>query len=264
MFQSWSSFYSFRHKKEHEERYFHSKEVQEFLDGVIATARERVESIPKGQRYWRAQLGSHDEPCCDFDGQLVDYRTVPYSAKRMKPLPKKASEGRVNPKGIPYLYLSTDEKTAISEVRPCVGSYVTVVQFETQKDLKVIDCSCGEINPMDITASDLDKLFHLKPPGPEEVTKTVWRCIDLAFSEAVDRSDTTPDYIPTQIIAELFKRNGFDGIKYMSLFNSGKNLALYDIDSAKQKDDDGKVIQIKKDGVIFQADSSVYIQQIKP
>lgn len=255
MFQSWSSFYSFRHKKEHEERYFHSKEVQEFLDGVIATARERVESIPKGQRYWRAQLDSDDEPCF-FDNQLVDYRKVPCSAKRMKPLPKEAPEGRVNPKGIPYLYLSTNEKTAISEVRPWVGSYVTVVQFETQKDLKVIDCSCGEINPMDITASDLDKLFHPKPPGPEEVTKTVWRCIDLAFSEAVDRSDTTPDYIPTQIIAELFKRNGFDGIKYMSLFNSGKNLALYDIDSAKQKDDDGKVIQITK--------MELYFKQIHP
>lgn len=251
MFQSWSSFLSFKEKKEHEERYFHSKEVQEFLDEVMIAAHERIEFVSMGQQYWRAQLCSDDMPCFDFDGQIVDYNPVPYTAKRMKPLPEKATEGRVNPKGIPYLYLSTDEKTAISEVRPWVGSYITVVQFETCRDLKIVDCSRCDIDPMNTTVRDLDLLWKLVPPEPEEATKIVWRWIDMAFSKPVDRCDSSADYVSTQIIAELFKTNGFDGVKYRSLFNGGKNIALFDIDSAKQRENSAKVIQITKMEVDF-------------
>jgi len=245
MFESWDSWLSFRDKKKLEERYFHSKQVEEFLAEVIATARDRVESISKGQQYWRAQLGCSDDPCYDFDGQIVGYNAVPYPTARMKPLCAKTSEGRINPKGIPCLYLSTDEKTAISEVRPWVGCYVTVAQFQILKDLTVVDCSCGEIDPISTSVYDLDKLWKFKEPGPEEATKVVWRWIDMSFSEPIERNDNTADYVPTQIIAELFKTNGFDGIKYKSLFNNGCNLALYDINSATQIGD-GKVLQVTK------------------
>lgn len=246
----WNSFLFFRRKKKQEERYFHDKETQEFFATLLTTAKERIETIPKGQQYWRAQLGCGDDPCCDFDGRLVGYNAVPYSYKRMKPESEKGSEGRINPKGIPCLYLSTDEKTAISEVRPWVGSYVTVAQFETLKDIRVIDCSRSEINPMAETASDLDKLWKLKQPTPKKAIKTIWRWIDLAFSEPVDSEDNTADYVPTQIIAELFKTNWFDGIKYKSLFNNGKNLALFDVSSAEQVGD-GKVLQITNVDVNF-------------
>jgi sarcosine oxidase delta subunit len=251
MFQSWSSFLFFREKKSHEERYFHSEKVQEFLNAVLDTGRERFELIPEGQRYWRAQLGSDLWPLDDGDGQVVDYRPVPYPAKRMKPLPEKASEGRVNPRGMACLYLATDEKTAISEVRPWVGSYVTVAEFETRKPLKVVDCSRCEIDPVVGTVRDVDMLFRLKPPSPEETTEIVWRWIDLAFSQPVDRDDSTADYVPTQIIAELFKTNGFDGIKYKSVFNGGKNLALFDLGSAEQIGE-GKVVQVTKIELDFQ------------
>lgn len=119
MFKSWNSYLSFKDKKK-QERYFHDKKDHEFLADVLATAQERVELIPKGQQYWRAQLGCDNAPIYD-DGQIISYNSVPYSAKRMRPLADKAFEGRINPKGIPFLYLSTDEKTAISEVRPWVG-----------------------------------------------------------------------------------------------------------------------------------------------
>jgi hypothetical protein len=172
----------------------------------------------------------------------------------MKPLTEKATEGRVNPKGIPYLYLATDQKTAISEIRPWVGKYVTLAEFETCKDLTLIDCSRFDIDIMNMTARDLDMLWKLRPPEPEEATRTVWRWIDMSFSKPVDRDDrggSTADYIPTQIIAELFRANGYDGIKYKSLFNGGKNIALYDIGSAKQKNDSAKVIQITKIEIDF-------------
>ena len=243
----WNSYLLFRNKKK-EIRYFNDTESQELFDTLLTTAKDRIESIPKGQRYWRAQLGYKDDPLYD-NGQIVDYNAIPLSVERMKPLADKACEGRINPKGIPCLYLATDEKTAVSEVRPGVGSYVTVAEFETLKDLKVIDCSRG-INPMNVTVPDFDKLFKLKQPTPEEAIKTNWRWVDKEFSEPVERKDNTADYVPTQIIAELFKTNGFDGIKYKSIFSNGKNLALFDINSAKQIDN-GKVIRVTKIDVDF-------------
>ncbi len=245
----WNSFLIFREKKRKEERYFHNNETLKFFNRLLTTAKERIESIPKGQQYWRAQLGCDDDPLYD-NGQIIDYNAIPLTFERMKPLADKAREGRINPKGIPCLYLSTDEKTAVSEVRPRVGSYVTVAQFETLKDSRIIDCSLGEINPMNVTVADLDKLYKLKPPTPQEAIKTIWRWIDIAFIEPVNRDDNTADYVPTQIIAERFKMNGFDGIKYDSLFNSGKNLALYDINSAKQIDN-GKVIKVTRLDIDF-------------
>ena len=255
MFQSWSSFRSFKDRIEHEERFFHSQEIQEFLAEVLATACDRVESIRKGQRYWRAQPGSALRPPDNGGGQIVDYCCVPHLPERMKPLPEKAREGRVNSRGIPCLYLATDETTAISEVRPWVGSYVTVAEFETCKPLTLVDCSRCEINPVVKTASDLDMLWKLTPPKPEEIPQIVWRWIDLAFSEPVDREeeDSTVDYAPTQIVAELFKSNGFDGVKYRSVFNGGKNIALFDIHSARQvAEGNGKVVQVTKLDLGFQ------------
>lgn len=251
MFRSWSSFLSFRDEKKHEERYFHSREAQEFLDGVLATAADRVEPIAKGQRYWRAQSGSALWPLDDGAGEDVDYCRIAYRPERMKPVPEKAREGRINSRGIPCLYLATNEKTAISEVRPWVGSRVTVAEFEICEDLDVIDCSGCEIDSVVKKASDLDMLYKLTPPEPEEIPQIVWRWIDLAFSEPVDREDSTVDYIQTQIIAELFKANGFGGVIYRSVFNGGKNLALFDIDSACQVGE-GKVVQVTELDLNFQ------------
>ncbi|MFL6450471.1 MAG: RES domain-containing protein [Bryobacteraceae bacterium] len=55
-----------------------------------------------------------------------------------------------------------------------------------------------------------------------------------AFSTPVTRDGSLADYAPTQILAELFKLKGYDGIRHKSLLNEGKgtNLALFDIDSA--------------------------------
>ena len=247
----WDSFILFTLKKKQEERYFHDTDTQELFDALLTTAEERIESIQKGQQYWRAQLGCAREPARDLDGQIIDYNIIPYPPKRMKPLADKSCEGRINPKGIPYLYLATDEKTAVSEVRPWVSSNVTVVQFETVKELQIVDCSSCEINPMNVTVADLDKLWKLKQPTPEEAIKTIWLWVDKEFSEPVDRTDNTADYVPTQIVAELFKTNGFDGIKYKSLFNNGENLALFDIDAAEQIGD-GKVFQVTKINIDFE------------
>ena len=61
--------------------------------------------------------------------------------------------------------------------------------------------------------------------------KAVWSAIDHGFSKPVTEGDDTADYVPTQVIAELFKVNGFDGLGYRSAFGGGHNIVLFDLDS---------------------------------
>lgn len=172
-----------------------------------------------GQLFWRAQLGHEWRP---MNSDSDDKIPCAYPRDRMKPLPGKAPDGRANPRGIPYLYLASSKETAMSEVRPWIGSYVSVGQFRTRRELSVVDCG---------RQHDGSPLF-LDEPEPEARTNAVWTHIDRAFAEPMTRSDDSADYAPTQILAELFKRAGLNGVIYRSNFGEGFNIALFDPNDA--------------------------------
>ena len=111
------------------------------------------------------------------------------------------------------------------EVQPWNGSYISIGQFELLRDMKIIDFSHVNGN---------HKVYFHKP-APEDWEKAVWSDIDRAFSTPVRHNDnSTIDYVPTQIIAELFKREGIDGIAYRSNFGEdGHNIVLFDIAAAE-------------------------------
>lgn len=149
----------------------------------------------------------------------------PYPKNRMKPEPDKVtvSDGRANPRGIPCLYLTTDYETAILEVRPLIGMYITVAKMELARDLEIIDCTSSYVNFLD----------RWSVKTIEDIERAVWSDINDAFFKPAQRGDDSLDYIPTQILAELFKCNGLDGIGYKSSYGeSGFNIALFDVDAA--------------------------------
>jgi hypothetical protein len=111
----------------------------------------------------------------------------------------------------------------MSEVRPWLGSNISVGQFNTVKELRLIDCSVNHAK---------GGFFYFKEPSEKEKDFAVWAHIDRAFSEPVTLSDKSSDYVPTQIIAELFKSEGFDGVVYKSALSDGFNLVLFDINAA--------------------------------
>ncbi len=227
-FTSWLDFEKFSCSILNRNRYIHEKKVDDFLQAVLETSNERQVQLCEGSLLCRAQLGNDLEPHYDEKDNYDCDIPFPYHKKRMKPLPYQASEGRANPKGIPFLYLATKSDTAISEVRPWIGSLVSVGLFKTIKDLVLIDCSIAQKKTK----------FYLNEPDQEKMKKAVWTDIDVAFSKPVTNNDNRAEYAPTQIIAELFKTNGFDGIIYRSVFsnsnsgNEGKNIALFDINNA--------------------------------
>ena len=168
----------------------------------------------------------------------------PLPAKRMIPDAKLVGDGRINPRGIAYLYLAEDESTAIAEVRPWLSADVSVSTFELLRDCSVLDCASptdrsiyGMKMVNDPTGSTGSKLVA---PPESEWDEVVWSRISQAFAEPTDPHDSTLTYAPTQIVAEVLRDDGYDGIRYRSsMRKDGVNVALFDVSSAKGSDPTG-------------------------
>jgi hypothetical protein len=210
-------------------RYIRTAVSEQFLEAVRATASKREQDIKSGTTLWRAQLGCAWEKVVGKEKEGWGL-PLPYPPERMKPLVNRALEGRANPKGIPVLYLATERDTAMQEVRPWIGSLVSVASFEVKRHLRVIDCSKGSAGKSlwSKMFPQRDRLSH------NELELSNWTDIDLAFAEPVTRSDDVAEYAPTQIIVELFKHEQYDGIKYRSALSAtGHNVVLFDIAAAE-------------------------------
>lgn len=138
-FKSWRSYWQFRHTVKNKSRYILDAESKDFLKAIEETCTSRIEKISMSDSLWRAQIGCNYVPEYQEDIH-VDYIPVPFADERMKPLSNSASEGRSNPKGMPYLYVATDKETAMSEVRPSLGAILSVGKFKPTRELKIINC----------------------------------------------------------------------------------------------------------------------------
>lgn len=162
---------------------------------------------PLPEKWYRARIQETEEP---------------YPLAKMGPPPKdKATHGRANPVGIPYLYVASDVLTSISEIRPHTGEFVTVAEFRVIGEVRLADLRsprssitpfiCADDEEIAALRGDIDFLERLG----EELTRPV-----LPKSAAID-------YIPSQYLCELIKNNGFDGVIYKSSVGSEINLALF-------------------------------------
>ena len=238
-FQSWRSFEIFALTVKKKYRYIQAIEVKEFLDTLLETSKDKQIILNKGKVLYRSQRGYDEIEEYDQDGftvtRIVD---LPYKQERMIPKAEKSKNGRANPAGIPCLYLSDDLETALAEVRPWIKEKISIAIFKIIRDIKVIDFSNIESSFR----------FYFKEPNDAKIKeKEVWASVNRAFSEPINMEDQEKDYIPTQIISELFKSIGFDGIKYKSMLASGNNYALFNLKDA-----------IPTNGIIYEVNKVKY------
>ena len=172
-------------------RYFPEKA----LDFVVIKRLLRYlkETLRKGEILYRARISHNGK------------KFTP--SKMGKPSRKLSEGGRANPKGIPYLYLSSSSGIAISEVRPFIKDKVTVGDFKLREKLEVVDLRNSTIgDPFrygDELESVVDYLLFLNKLG-EELSKTI------------SPRESDIEYIPTQYLSEFIKGLGYDGILYGS------------------------------------------------
>jgi hypothetical protein len=241
-FSSWRSFYKFSVSIKKEYRYIHSEESMHFLNCLINTSKDKEISLTEGTILYRSQKGYDEIEEYDHDGQtLIHVIEQPYKPSRMIPDSEKVGNGRANVKGIPCLYLSDNEKTAIAEIRPWLNEKVSVAVFKILRNLRIIDLSNIELET---------RIYLKEPTDPNVIENEVWASVNRAFSRPISQEDQDIDYIPTQIISELFKRNGFDGIKYKSLLSPGNNYAIYNLKDAIPIN--GVVCEIKSLNYLFE------------
>jgi len=222
-FISWRSYSAFACSIIKDWRFIRSPEQNAYIDAVLSSSSSRVTSIPSGAQLWRAQQ-KHEWAVEIHEGQEVDV-LAPAKAERMKPLRDQAVEGRANPKGIPYLYASTHKETAIAEVRPWIGSLVTVAALTVLHPLKIVNCTSQAAS---------SPLYFFEEPNAADREAANWKAIDEAFSRPVTACEHSAEYAPTQVLAEAFRRNGFDGIAYRSsTLGVGHNIAIFNLDYAE-------------------------------
>ncbi len=133
-FKSWKDYEFYEHNVKYTNRFVHSIEVAEFLANIKATLPAREKILSARKILFRSQIGFDEY---EDEGQIIISGS---SRTRMKPIPLKGWEGRANPKGISYLYLSNDENTSMAELRPHIGEYISSAQFEVNRTLRLVDC----------------------------------------------------------------------------------------------------------------------------
>ena len=192
-------------------------------------------SIPQKTILWRAQPGIDYIPLTN-EGEIVGEEPVGLPSTRMKPVPEHTREGRANSAGIPVLYLASTERTAVSEVRPWVGSELSVAQFKVTRELRAVNLTPrhGMSSWEGLTFAQLGGREETDAEGKE---LAVWTDIDNAFSRPVLLSDERDSYLPTRILAELFQEAGFNAIVYRSQFGQedriGYNVAIFELCDAE-------------------------------
>lgn len=135
----------------------------------------------------------------------------------------KTPPARNNISGMSYLYLAEDPYTACAEIRPYLRSVISLAQFKTKKEFKLMDFS-----PADTV--NLSSLMHLgeklKPDGAQQnisVRETI-KWIMRQFSQTVGKPE---QYRVSQYISDYIRKTGFDGIRYSSSLTGGKNITLF-------------------------------------
>lgn len=229
-FQTWHDYFDFATFVKTKARHVMDAKAQSFLNVLLQTAERRKGRLHEGAVLWRAALGQEYSlgDIRDENGILFDLIKMPkpYPPERMKPLADRAQEGRVNPKGIPCLYLSDDRATAMTEVRPWIGSHISVATFTLIRELTFVDCSLDTKRPEFMCVGGGE-------PDPANRERDVWWSINEAFSEPVERTDDVADYAPTQVLAEVLRTSGTDAILYSSNLGDGKNVAVFDVSAAR-------------------------------
>jgi hypothetical protein len=221
IFESKHAYWDFAKLVRTERRFIFDGKAGKFLATVRAASKSCVRSLKSGSCLYRAQVGSMFAP----ENEMGIEEEHPYPAARMIPDPKKTCSGWASPSGFAYLYLATNEKTALAEMRPWVGESLTLAIFKIKKNIKIVDCQAGAENWG-------ERLFE-ENPSAETLGKYVWNDISKAFSRPVNREDQESAYLPTQILAEAFKAEGFDGLAYRSGLERGTNVVLFRVHIAE-------------------------------
>jgi hypothetical protein len=155
-----------------------------------------------------------------FDSVLPD--TPLEFQEALGPAPLHATKhSRMSPPGISHRYVSESMDTCMSEIQPNVGREVWIARFSVAMDIKVLDLTgLPSIKVPSIFGRDYNSQLAWAPDFLRDFVAEI--------GQPPKNNDNLLEYIPTQVLAEYIRAQGYQGIKYNSAQHlGGINYVLY-------------------------------------
>jgi len=197
---------NFREELKHSNRFFpNNAPTIEILEPFGKYLGVKIEKST--QSFYRARINSAGRP---------------FEITEMGKPPKKyVSNGRANPIGIPYLYITSKIDTAIAEVRAPKGETVTIAEFELKDKLELADLRNPKstISPFELEEEELELIYKNLP---------FLEFLGKELSKPIIPREADLEYLSSQYLSELLKHIGFHGIIYRSSIAEGNNYVIFD------------------------------------
>ncbi len=181
----------------------------------------------------------YDKGMLFYRARIVEENHIYKSNEMGTPSLGKATAGRANPKGIPYLYVSTQISTTIHEVRASYFDKIAVGTFILLEPIQIVRFrSYKNKSPFTLDTIPNHKYINFM------------KYLESELSKPIRRNDSEIEYLPTQYLCEIVKRIGFDGVEYgSSLEDNGINLVLFN--SSKLECKKVSVFEIERINIDF-------------
>jgi hypothetical protein len=205
MKNSWDNF---KHNIIHVNRFFPSdSNLFNNLNNILNTLIEHSSSSSFTEfEVFRARVGKYVEP---KDLQKPKGEYVRY-------------DGRCNPRGISYFYTSSNEITALHEVKANINDIVTMACFASTEELRICD-----FNSITLLEKEYFSGYNLLKDNEKELLNIILQ----ELSKPVNYTETL-EYIPIQYIVEYVKQfsaeRSFDGFCFTSSYKNGLNYVFFD------------------------------------
>lgn len=217
----------FQEGMKHGNRFFNDS-AKTFLDWIFKDLDKY--SVSSGEHAVIRLLTPDDAPpiyrarTCVKSSSIDEIMTDP--ARNLAAPPKElASDGRMNPIGVPAFYGAFERGTCIAELRPPVGGTVVSGQFRLNRTVRVLDFGRFETADLGPSPSFFDPKYHAKT-GRQEFLKYLHNEITVPVLPGSER-----DYLITQVIAEYLATHckpKIDGVIFKSVQQSaGSNVVLF-------------------------------------
>jgi hypothetical protein len=199
-----------------EQRYFTGRLISDEMKWDVYLSPNDI--IEEGSLFYRGRLNIDEDEC------------IKDLASMGAPPQEKATAGRANPPGIPFLYLTQRENTTMYETRALFGDKLSIGQFKITREMNILNFNKRPNLYVNYSQSEYDSM--------EDAIRGYFlrRNISRDLSKPMRRYDNKEiEYIPTQFICEYVKTiSGADGIQFdSSLHKGGVNVVLFDINSAQ-------------------------------
>ena len=126
--------------------------------------------------------------------------------------------------------MASTKETAIGEVRPHPGHYVSVSEFKNTEKLHVAD----------LRLIDLTKYFD-----DEKLLESFKLLRDLSDELSIPiLPEEKENYLVTQFITDIIRQLGFDGIMFNSSVSDGYNLVAFDPSKFSNKNLNSTLLKI--------------------